>query len=78
MTEKELFEIMKKEFPPIGKVAFMLGVYHWSHIQGGGEATSYRLSMIPGGKEECHIIYSTDGWQDIYDKYLIWKEEQDE
>ena len=77
MTERELFEIMKKEYPPSGKVAFMLGQEHWCHNSKDGEYINYRLSMIPGGEKDCHIISTKIGWQELYNDYLRWKEELD-
>ena len=77
MTEEELFEIMKKEYPQNEEVSFMLGIDHWSHTQGVGETTSYRLSMVPGGKEDCHIIYSKHSWDELHLMYLDWRREQD-
>lgn len=76
MQEKQLIKIMLKEWPD---EAFSVGKETWCHIPHANNRPTpkFNISIIkdnlPGG---CIIFHSSKDWQTVYDKFLLWKEEQ--
>ena len=74
MTEEELFEIMKKEFPDKGDSAFCLTTEHWM-FSTKTETLTYMLSIVSQESLEVKRFDSKKGWQEIYNSYLRWRDE---
>lgn len=76
MQEKQLIKLMLKGWPD---EAFSIEKETWCHIPHANNKPSvkFKISIIkddlPGG---CMIFYSSKSWQTVYDKFLLWKEEQ--
>ncbi len=75
MTEEELFEVMKKEYPQDGDTSFLITKDHWMHRE-SGEETTYKISLVPL-KWDVKLLESKHSWDELHLIYLDWRREQD-
>ncbi len=75
MTQKELACLAKKvlQWP---KVSFSTEVRTWC-FETGSEETTYTLYLARGWVETGVLISSSTSWQQLCNKFMIWKNWED-